>query len=156
MRLCCACNIRACWLMVKSGIQGRNGEGPHSDEVAGGKHGHDGKDVLGPSEQAHIRPRIASYAEAVSRYVIGFIPDVTGRTLAVARIVFGSCILYFWLPLTAPNGVWFLAAAPNALSSLAVSGPQLPFLKIFDQSGLLTALSASPDARFLIYWSVAG
>jgi hypothetical protein len=27
---------------------------------------------------------------------------------------------------------------------------------MLDQTGLLTALSGNPDARFLIYWSVAG
>lgn len=105
-------------------------------------------------ERAHRE--IRSIVQSLSTYVIGSVPAVTGRTLAIARIIFGSSMLYFWLPLTAPNGYWVPSTAPNILAKIAELGPKHPFLQVLDQTGLLTALSGSPAARFVIYWTVAG
>jgi hypothetical protein len=45
---------------------------------------------------------------------------------------------------------------PGALEHLALSGSNHHFIKVIDQTGILTGLSGSEASRAIIYWSVAG
>jgi hypothetical protein len=100
------------------------------------------EDSYGAGTLASARERASALADAVSRYVVGSVPALTGETLAVGRVFFGGLILFFWAKYN-----------PNILDSLARNGPLNDATRLLDQSGILTLLSASAVAREVVYWS---
>lgn len=96
----------------------------------------------GVYELGSSRRELPNLLRKAARYVVGSVPSVTAETLAIARIVFGAVMLYFWL-----NG------SPQSLTSAATSGVRDGVLLI-DPVGIVPYLSASVFWTQAIYWSV--
>ena len=96
-------------------------------------------------DQAHSRPVLSGVLVRSADFVVGSVPVVTGRTLAVCRVLFGGLLLYF-----------VSIMSPNSFTSFAASGSKYHFATIIDETGIITFLSSNPDARFLFYWSIVG
>ncbi len=79
----------------------------------------------------------------VTKYVVDSVPAVTAETLAIARVVFGSAILFFWL------------SDISGLDDVAESGAKREFVKFVDQTAIITYLSSSEIWSQGIYWTIA-
>lgn len=81
----------------------------------------------------------------VADFLVASVPALTPQTLAVARMLFGSLILFYWLQYE-----------PGAFADLAVAGAKYPSIAFLDGTGVLTLISGNDLCRLALYWGTIG
>jgi hypothetical protein len=99
--------------------------------------------AVGATRLVEVRRLRTWFVESFCGYLIGSVAPVTAETLAVARVVFGCALLFFYSGYNS-----------GSLTSLASSGPLPPFLRFLSRhTDVFLSLSVSPQACYFVYWS---